>query len=678
MVQFSPDCRTPSLGYTYTDRRIEGFSLTHMSGVGCNDYGQVFLTATTGAISANPTDYASSFSHRHETVSPGYYQVMLQKFDVNAELTATLHTGVVRFTYPPNQPANILLPISHVLTTATHAKVEIVGDNEIDGEVTSHAFCNKQGLITVYFAMTVDHPFTSFGTWTGSAVAANSRSAEQVDRTSPGIGAYVSYPHGLSQAVTARIGISFVDVDGARNNLKSEAAGRGFDALSQTALQSWKNELGAISIDRGGDTAQRVKFYTALYHSLLMPNVFSDADGRYIGFDDKPHTVAAGHTEYANFSGWDIYRTQIPLLALIEPQRLQDMCQSIVDIYRYGGWIDRWPQANTYTNDMVGSPLTIIMATAWNDGLHHFDIETAYKGMVTDATQPAPAGAPYLGEVDVQSMNKLGYIPEHGERYGSVSQTEEDCVAYASLADLASSLGKTNDADVFRARAMNYRNNFDPATKFMRPRLASGAWATPFTPTERMGYVEGSAWEYRWLVPFDVAGLIQLLGGEDSFNAELDTFFGNTPTSARSYYDATNEPDIQAPFLYDYSGQPWKTQQRVRELLEDAYKTTPNGIAGNDDCGTMSSWFVLAALGIYTVDPATSIFELTSPLFAKATIHTQTSAGKNAEFVINAPNNSEADQYVQSVALNRLSQTVARSRSTSAQRQTRHGAQRRR
>jgi predicted alpha-1,2-mannosidase len=653
MVQFSPDTSAPGIGYGYTDRHIQGFSMTHMSGVGCSDDGAVFLTATTGPIKTQVQQYSSAYSHTQESSSPGYYQVKLRRFGVNAELTATTRAGLIRFTFPTGKPANILLPISHTLTQTYGASAQIIGHDEIDGQVTSQSFCGAPARSTVYFVVRFDRPFQTSGTWTGDAISQSNRSVSQPDTKAPAIGAYIRYPAGQPKSVTARIGISYVDLAGARANLQAEVGSLSFDAIRQQTARAWDKELGIMQV-RGGTTTQRTTFYTALYHSLLMPNVFSDGDGRYIGYDEKIHQVPHGHTLYANFSGWDIYRTEVPLLGLIEPQRLQDMCQSIVEMYRQGGWIDRWPQNNTYTNVMCGSPLTSIMATTWNDRLHGFDMQTAYQGMMLDATQSPPPGKPYYGEDNIGYMNKIGYIPDDKEGYGSVSQTEEDCIAYASLASVAQSLGHTSDANFMRSRALNYRNNFDPATKFMRPKLLDDSWQMPFLPTQEHGYVEGSAWHYRWLAPQDMAGLIQLFGGDAAFNAQLDQFFDYPkPEWVNQFYTPYNETDLEAPFLYDYSGAPWKTQARVRELQRDAYDTTPSGIPGNDDCGTMSAWYVLSALGLYQVDPSRPDFVLCSPLFPQVTVRlSHPYTGKT--FVIRAPAASLGAQYIESVHLNGL------------------------
>ena len=649
MVQFSPDTSSPSIGYKHGDHQIQGFSLTHLSGVGCNDEGDVFLTATTGPIKTQVADYQSPYSHRREAASPGAYAVRLSKWDVNAELTATERAGLVRFTFPAGQAGNILVPISHTLTKTRAAQISVVGDNEIDGQVTSQSFCGANQYYTVYFVMKLDQPFQAHGTFAGDAVTADSRTAAQAENQA-GVGAYVSYGMNGPRTVTARIGISYVDMTGARRNLDGEAGTRSFDSVRAQTAKKWENELGVIDV-QGGTDDQRTIFYTSLYHCLQMPSVFSDADGRYTGYDSQIHQMPAGHALYANYSGWDIYRDEAPLLALIAPQRMQDMCQSVVLMYQQGGWIDRWPQANTYTNVMCGSPLTSVLATAWGDGLRGFDMTSAYEGMWKDATQRPPPRKSFGGESNVEYIDKLGYIPDDKEGYGSVSQTEEDCYAYAALSYVADSLGKTSDAAYMRKRALAYKNLFDPETKFLRPKLTDGTWYGPFDPTKEHGYVEGTGWHYRWLAPQDVSGLIALFGGDAAFNTQMDAFFAyKTPSWSGQFYNPYNETDLEAPFLYNWSGAPFETQARVRELLADAYKTRPDGIPGNDDCGTMSAWYVFAALGLYPTDPARPAFSLCSPLFPKATLHLA-APYTGRSFTIQTGGKA-ADPYIQSVRLN--------------------------
>ena len=650
MVQFSPDTSAPSIGYVYNDRNIQGFSMNHMSGVGCNDQGDVFMTATTGDIKTNAADYESRFSHADETASPGYYQVMLSRWKINAEVTATERAGAIRFTFPKGVDGNILIPISHTLTSTRSAEVHIIGNNEVAGKVTSQSFCGAPQYYSVYFIMRLSRPFKSFGTMAGDDVTAGARTAEQF-KGGPDVGGYLTFDNAADNSVTADIGISYVDEAGARANLAKEIANKNFDQIRAQAAKTWESALNDIDVF-GGTVKQTTVFYTCLYHAMLMPSVFNDVDGRYVGFDNQIHSVAPGHNIYDNYSGWDIYRTQAPLMSLIEPDRMADMCQSINLMYTQGGWIDRWPQANTYTEVMNGSPLTVVASTAWRYGIKNFDMTSLYGGMLLDATTSPPPGKPYYGESNIKYMDTIGYIPDDKEGYGAVSQTQEDCIAYAALATVAQSLGKTADAKMLTARAMNYKNVFDPDTKFFRPRNADGTWVSPFDPVSEAHYVEGSGWHYRWLVPEDVQGMINLFGGDETFNTELAKFFGYTkPSWDDHFYNPLNETDLEAPWLADYSGQPWMTQSRVRELMRDAYRTTPDGIPGNDDCGTMSAWGVFGSIGFYPTNPADGSLELCSPVFTKAVIHVGPS-GHRKTFTVNAPSASTTNQYISALKLN--------------------------
>ena len=657
MVQLSPDTENHGFGYHYIHKAIKGFSMTHMSGPGCANEGDIFFMPTTGPIVTEFTDFQSPYSHRYETAKPGYYQVQLLQWNINAELSATVRTGVARFTFPAGKIPNILVPLSHTLNHTAAASVRVVGDRRIEGYVENHAFCNMKPTYKVYFVMTFDSPFAAFGTWTGDEylgpgkIVESSRSAEQAgDRQ--WVGAYASWaPAKQKQALTVKIGISFVDVAGAEKNLQAEAEGKDFDAIRREAEDTWNKELNVIDIS-GGTPAERTVFYTALYHSLLMPNVFSDTDGRYHGFDHQVHSVAFGHDVYTNFSGWDVYRSELPLLAMIQPRRMQDMAQSVVLMYQHGGWIERWPHNNLCTNDMIGSPLSIALATAYLDGLHDFDIETAWEGMLKDATQAPPPGTPYLGEEGIDWINKLHYLPADKVTYGSVAKTLEYTLAYASLYRLAVALGKTNDAKLLYERALYYRNLFNPDDRLFHPRNSDGSWVADFNPAQHGHvFVEGTGWHYQSSAPFDLAWLTSATGRE-LFNERMTEFF-NYPEAGwyAQYYNPYNETDLQAPFVFHFSGQPWKSQRAVRRVLRENYTDSPDGIPGNDDGGAMSSWAVLSMMGIYSVDPASLAYELVSPTFSKIVIHLQAPyAGKS--FTITTSANPTATPYIQDVTLN--------------------------
>ena len=663
MVQLSPDTESHGYGYHYGDTAMQGFSMTHMSGPGCPNEGDVFFTATTGPVPTSIQDFQSPYSHSMETATPGYYQVRLLQWDIDAQLSATDRTGIAEFTFPAGQPANILLPLSHTLNYTTAASVRIVGNNRLQGYVEDRAFCGNKQSYKVYFVMTFSRPFSSYGTWTGThyggpgTIATNSRSAEQSGHDE-WVGAYATWAStSHSQTVTAKIAISYVDIAGAENNMKAEATGKDFTTIRADAEAAWNKALGVIDVS-GGTNAERTVFYTALYHSLLMPTIFSDADGRYIGFDNKIHTVAPGHQVYANYSGWDIYRSEIPLLAMIDPRRMEDMAQSIVLMYQQGGWIDRWPQINVYTNVMAGSPLTVGLATAWLDGIHGFDMNAAWEGMYKDATQAPPPGKPYAGEEGIDWINKLHYVPDDKIGYGSVSQLQEDAIAYASLYRVAVALGKTADAKTLYDRALYYRNNFDTQDRLFRPRNVDGKWVPDFNPSvDGHGFIEGTGWHYQWLEPADMAWVVNAMG-RDLFNQRLTEFFNYPePGWYAQYYNPYNETDLEAPFEFNFSGRPWETQRVIRRVLNENYTATPDGIPGNDDCGEMSSWAVMSMMGIYSVDPASLAYELVGPVFPKKVVIHLSAPYTGKTFTIDSAGAAPHAPYIQSAELNNKPQT---------------------
>ncbi len=687
MAALSPDMHAQSY-YVYQRNHISGFSMTHLSGVGCPSYGDVFFTATTGPVQVQPNAYGFTFSHKRETASPGYYRVFMKTWDINAQLTATTRCGMARFTFPAGKQANILIPISQTITTTAASNIHIVNDHTITGSVTSLTFCLTNEPFTVYFVMKFSRPFKTYGVWEGNAIKPQVSQQVQamgvgtaitigyppvrrdawgfhyVNQTSklrlPGapIGAYVSYPTAShAKVVKVRIGISFVSVGGAERNLKAEMPKFNFSAVRAQAYARWNKALSVITV-HGGSPTQRKVFYTALYHTLLLPNVFDDVDGRYIGYDDKIRHVPAGHRHiYANWSGWDIYRSEIPLLTMIEPQRAQDMAQSLVEMYEQLGFIDRWPEANRPTGVQNGHPLTNCLVEIWQAGLHHFDINTAYQAM---AKQCFPN---YLkdGRSDLSAVH--GYQDIAGQRYGTilpastnVTSAEEMDIAFASLGHLALDLHKTQDADVLFGDALQYTSMYNPVTKFMQGRNARGAWV-PLSKEDRdtsanyRFYCEGSAWEYDWGVPEDVHGLMALMGGSNPFAARLQHFF------VAGHYDPTNEPDIQVPFLFDYCRRPWRSQYWVGRIADESFNDTPAGLAwskamgtGNDDCGEMSAWYVLSQIGLYQVDPGHPDFELTTPRFPKIVIRLQ-SPHTGKTFIITTPNGGGKNMYIRSATL---------------------------
>ncbi len=691
MVELSPDM--PNGFYRYENHFISGFSMTHMSGCGCPNYGDVFFTATTGPVRVKTKQYGFYFSHRREAAAPGYYRVFMNPWGINAQFTTTTRCGMAKFTFPAGKQANVLIPISHTITTTVGSDIHIVNDHTITGSVTSVTIVGTNLPFTVYFVMKFSQPFKTYGVWEGNSIKPHISQQVQAQgvgplfpvnyyppprRSSwgrpyvktkptlhfpgPPIGAYVSYPSSRhAKVVKIRIGISFVSVAGAEQNLDAEMPHFNFSAVRTQANARWNKALSVITV-HGGSLTHRKIFYTALYHTLLLPSAFDDVDGRYIGYDDKIHHVPVGHRHiYANWSGWDIYRSEIPLLALIEPQRAQDMAQSVVEMAKQLGFIDRWAQANRPLGIQNGLPLTNCVVEIWQAGLHHFDINTAYKAM---AKQCFPD---YLkGHADLSAIH--AYQDVRSERYGSilpinsnVSSAEETDIAFAALGHLALDLHKTQDASVLFGDALQYTSMYNPATMFMQKRNARGAWI-PLTKEDidiryynnwqvYQFYCEGSAWIYNWLVPEDVHGLMALMGGAKPFAARLQHFF------TTGQYDPTNEPDLQAPYFFDYCRQPWRSQYWVATNADTSYRDTPAGLAwskvlgtGNDDCGEMSAWYVLSQIGMYQVDPGNPDFELTTPRFPTITIHLRSPYTGKA-FTIVTQHGGGKNMFIQSTTL---------------------------
>jgi predicted alpha-1,2-mannosidase len=636
---------TPNLagnGYYYRSTHMHGFVVNHMSGDGGANEGQVLMTATTDDVKVDrhSTDY--QFDHQHEAASAGYYEVLMQPWNIKAELTASTHCGFVKFTFPAGKQANILLPLSYVNNAIISSHVRCVDSQTVEGDVDATSFNGLQLGIPVYFVMKFSQPFATHGTWTNGTITAGSDSANQDDRKTI-IGFYGSYPASAGpQEVDVRIGVSYTDLAGARANLQAEMPDNDFERYHQQTVQAWNQELSVIDA-QGGTVAHNRTFYTALYHCLIAPQIFDDVDGRYRGFDDQIHQVPAGHKHfYTTFSGWDIYRSEIPLLALIEPERAQDMAQSLVEEYKQIGYIDRWSQRNRPTAIMNGDPNTICLVNIWNAGLTNFDINTAYEGMFKQAGPGNIHG--YLGDYELYDEEKNGITINPD---AAVSTALEHETAFAALGNLARSLGKTGDAAYLFGRSLQYREMYNPATGFLQRRDSQGRWDPGFG-----GYTEGDEWIYLWFVPHDIQGLVDLIGGDSIFEKRLDEFFD------KKHYDSSNEPDLQAPFLYDYVSLPWKTQHIVAETADQAFTDAPGGLAGggNDDLGTMSAWYVLSQMGFYPVDAGIPDFEVCTPRFPQIVIHLSSPyAGK--EFVIQAPDAAPANEYIQSATLNGQPQT---------------------
>ena len=617
MVQYSPDTFGNYAGYNYDNPRSTGFSMTHAS-VGCAAFGDISMLPTTTPIGSQPWKAWERIAHDDtERGVPGYYTVRFPGTGVTAELTATTRTGVGRFRYPRNGRAAVF----HVRSGASlagnsRAAIQIREDNTtITGWATSGGFCSKTNTYTVYFAMKFSQPFTSYGSWDGYSVYPGARSA-----ASPYSGGYVAFPAG--SVLEVRTAISYVGVDGALANLAAEG-GKGFDDVRAAAVSEWNATLSCIAV-AGRNVGHLDTFYTSLYRTLLNPNTFNDADGRYIGFDGFIHTVPRGRTQYTNFSDWDTYRGLAALQGLLFPARASDMAQSLVNDAEQSGSFPRWALANSATGEMTGDSVVPLIADLYAFGGKDFDVKTALRYMVNAATTGGVGLNGYVERPGIAAYLELGYAPE---TFGaSASITLEWSVDDFAIARFAESLGDAATAAEFQNRAQYWQNLFNPTTRYISPRDAMGFFqpGPGFVDSPlgfgQEGFDEGNAEQYVWWVPHNVAGLVTALGGRTAVGDRLDRFTKELNAGPKEpHLWAGNEPGFGVPWLYNYIGQPWKTEHTV-DRVRGLFGPTPDGEPGNDDLGALSSWYVWAALGLYPSTPATPILTVAAPLFDRVVI----------------------------------------------------------
>ncbi|WST03731.1 GH92 family glycosyl hydrolase [Streptomyces sp. NBC_01171] len=667
MVQLSPDTGH-NTGYDYAQDHIRGFSLVHLSGVGCGLGGDLPVLPTTGDVTTTDyARYAARFSHDDETASPGYYRVGLDS-GIEAELTATARTGVQRYTFPATDKANVLLNAGQSLHTKVATEVEILDDHTVRTKLTGRGFCQDTLPYTLYTVTRFDRPFTAHGTWTGSTVTDGAKTGAD--------GAYLRFDTRKDRTVEATTALSYVDARGALGNLRAEG-GRSFDVVRGAARRAWEDRLADIRVRGGSDTLRRT-FYSSLYRSFLAPNIGSDTDGRYTGWDQKIHRTQ-GFTYYQNWSLWDTYRTQSQLLSLLAPREARDMAISVIRIDEESGWLPKWGYGTVETNIMTGDPVTPFLTNAYQQGLLHGWEERAYRALKKNADGVPPAGSPAVGREANREYLADGFAPYVKDRphakpgdsdydHGA-SATLEYALSDAMLSRMARDLGHRADADRYAARAQNYRKIFDPSTGFFRARDASGAFTGPADPAKSEGFHEGTSWQYQWLVPQDLPGMVDLVGGKQAANDRLDSFFAygqltqDPAKTAREvwvngpydYYNADkynpqNEPDLIAPYTYLSTGQPWKTTDVVHAALT-LFTDGPTGMTGNDDLGTMSAWNVLSSIGVFPVQPGYDTWGLSTPVFDRVDLTLDRRYYPHGALTITAPDTSADARYVQSARL---------------------------
>ncbi len=674
MVQLSPDTRLfgwdACSGYYYDDTSIMGFSHTHLSGTGIGDYGDILFMPVVGekpliaGTAENPDEgYRSRFSHEQESARPGYYQVLLQDDSINVELTATLRAGLQRYTYPKASDARLIVDMEPTIHGHQHpvTQIRVVNDSTIAGMKYTVGWAKRH---YVYFYAVFSSPF-DYKLYSGTEYQSDSTSVTV--NTAKAVIRFKNLP--VDGRVLAKVGISSVDEEGARLNVEAEIPNWNFEGVMKEANTAWNEALGKIDIETS-DNDSRTVFYTSLYHAFIQPSLASDVDGRYrtMGHEIKQD---ASYTNYTVFSLWDTFRAAHPLYTIVTPEQNQAFIRSLLRKYDEGGILPKWELASNETGTMIGYHAVSVIADAMMKKQCDFDVKKALEACIRSSVYDTTGVTPMMDRqilngklmpVSIKYKNELGYIP-CDKVGGSVSQGLEFAYNDWLIAQMMKEHNRKDLYDKYMELSRNYRNYFDPETKLMRGRLSDGSWITPFDPASVQrpsNYVEGNAWQWAWFVPQDVEGLMELVGGQKSFEAHLDTLFTTSseltgdPNAAADVtgmigqYAHGNEPSHHIPYLYNYAGAPRKTQALVDHILRTLYHNDPNGLSGNEDVGQMSAWYALSAMGFYSFCPGRPVYEIGRPMFDKVTIHL--SNGK--DFIIQAKNNSVENKYIRSMKLN--------------------------
>lgn len=626
--KYDKDKQWWSTPYEVNNKYLTGFSHVNLSGVGCPDLGSLLLMPTSGELNVKYTQYGSEYTD--EVAVPGFYSNMLTKYGIKCEMTATPRTSRARFTFHRGQ-GNLLMNLGEGLTNETGATVRFVNDREIEGSKLLGTFCyNPQAVFPIYFVMRIDKAPATRGYWklqrpmqgveaewdvySGKYKLYTSYSKEM---SGDDIGAWFTFDTTEGEAIEVSIGVSFVSIENARLNLETEQpAGTTFDQIRAQARKKWNEDLGRILVE-GGTEEQKGVFYTALYHTMIHPNILQDVNGQYPQMEgDK--ILTTDRNRYTVYSLWDTYRNLHQLMTLVYPERQMDMVRTMLDMYREHGWFPKWELYGRETLTMEGDPSIPVIVDTWMKGLRDFDINLAYEGMYKSATTP---GKDNLMRPDIDDYIAKGYCPLMEQYDNSVSHALEYYIADYSLYTLAKALGKTEDAKLFYDRSMGYKHYYCKEFGTLRPILPDGSFYSPFDPLQGAnfepspGFHEGNSWNYTFYVPHDVKGLAKLMGGQKRFVNKLQMVFD------KGYYDPANEPDIAYPYLFSYfKGEEWRTQKLVKELLAKHYTTKPDGLPGNEDTGTMSSWAIFSMMGFYPDCPGVPEYTLTTPTFDKITI----------------------------------------------------------
>ena len=669
MIQPSPDTRIDGWdacsGYYYNDSTINGFSHTHVSGTGCCDYGDVLLMPTVGKQTYQTTDsqsqqlpYASAFSHENESAEPGYYSVFLNRYQVKAELSASKRGAIHRYTFPASKESGFIIDLDYSLQRQTNSEMEIkvLSDTEICGHKKTTYWAFDQ---YINFYAKFSKPFTY--TLINDSVTMDN------GKRLPICKALLQFETKKDEQVLVKVGVSAVDVKGAQNNVLSEIADWDFDKVRQHARNEWNRYLSKIDVTTTNQEDKTI-FYSALYHTGISPNLFTDADGRYLGMDLRVHQGDVKQPIYTTFSLWDTFRALHPLMTIIDPDLNTQFIQSLLKKHQEGGIFPMWDLASNYTGTMIGYHAVPVIVDAYTKGYRDFDIQEAYKACLRTAEYDTtgikcPALVlPHLMPKAKYYKNSIGYIPCDRENE-SVAKALEYAYNDWCISVFAESMTDFDNKDKYARFAKAYEFYFDKETRFMRGLNSKGEWRTPFNPrasTHRNDdYCEGTAWQWTWFVPHDVEGLVNLMGGENAFASKLDSLFtadssleGETTSSDISgligQYAHGNEPSHHVTHLYNYVNRPWRTQELVDSVFQSQYANRPDGLAGNEDCGQMSAWYILNSMGFYQVCPGKPVYSIGRPVFDQAVVNLTN--GK--KFTIMVKNNSKKNKYIESMLLN--------------------------
>lgn len=650
LVQLSPDTGIEGWdwcsGYHYSDNSIMGFSHTHLSGTGATDYADILLMPTTGQIKTIPGSkenpdqgYRSRFSHKNESASPGYYSVYLDDYKIKVELTATERCGFHKYTFPESDSSNIIIDLKHGLDSESEGFIRVIDNNKIEGYRRSSGWAKDH---TFYFHAVFSKPFRKSFLFDNDHL-----SSRKIELSGKNTKAALLFSTTEKEVILVRIGISAVDIEGARRNLEAEIPHFNFQKTLEDAENKWKKELSKIIVE-GGTEDQKKIFYTALYHTLITPNLFNDVDGRYFGMDRKIHQ-SNDFEYYSVFSLWDTFRAEHPLLTILDRKRSLDFIKTLLSKYKEGGLLPVWELASNETWTMIGYHSIPVIFDSYMKGIRDFDHSLALEAMIKSAERD---------QHGLRLYRERGFIPADKENE-SVSKTLEYAYDDWCIAQFAKLTGNDKEFKKFNARSLFYKNLFDGSTGFFRGRLSNGDWIEPFNPREVNAiYTEASAWQYNFFVPHDVKGLIKLHGGEKNLVSKIDQMFAEPNklegrhqpdiTGLIGQYAHGNEPSHHAVYLYNYTPSPWKAQERIRDIMNRLYTTAPDGLCGNDDCGQLSAWYVFSAIGFYPVAPGQNIYVTGSPVFDKVTIRLE----DGNQFIVKTLNQSEKNMFITKSRLN--------------------------